>query len=84
MLTFEQLLRKEEYQKGVDEGRCGGIKEGVQQGQRELVLRQLTRRFGSLPPDSASRVAGAGRNELERWSDRILDAASLDDVFAAS
>jgi hypothetical protein len=76
MLTFEQLLRKEEYQKGVDDGRGDG--------QRELVLRQLTRRFGALPPAITSRVAGASRNELERWSDRLLDAASLDDVFAAS
>jgi hypothetical protein len=56
--------------------------EVFENGQREVLLRQLTRRFGSLPAAIASRVARASRHELERWSDRILEAASLDDVFA--
>jgi hypothetical protein len=72
MLTFEQLLRREEFQKGEDHG------------QREFFLGLLTRRFGALPAAIASRVARASRAELERWGDRILDAASLDDVFASS
>ena len=71
MLTFEQLLRKEEYKKG------------VKKGQRELLLRLLTRRFGSLPVSVTERVARASRQEIENWGDRILDAASLDDVFAS-
>jgi hypothetical protein len=80
MLNFEQLLRKEEFEKGVEKG----IEEGVEKGQRELLMRQLTRRFGSLPAAIAGRVAQAGVAELERWGDRILDAASLDDVFTSS
>jgi hypothetical protein len=67
LYVYEQLLRNEEFQKG----------------QREVLLRQLTRRFGALPDAIASRLADAGRSELERWSDRIFDAASLDDVFAS-
>jgi hypothetical protein len=70
MHPYEQFLRNEEFENG------------VAKGQRELVLRMLTRRFGSLPSAIASRVARASRHEIERWSDRILDAASLDDVFA--
>jgi hypothetical protein len=80
MLTFEQLLRNEEYQKGVDDG----FDDGLEKGQRELVSRLLTRRFGELPAAIASRIAQASRGELERWADRTLDAASLDDVFAPS
>lgn len=72
MLTFEQLLRKEEFQKGVEKGL------------RELLLGQLTERFGSLPEGVTQRVARAGLQELERWGRRILKATSLDDVFAAS
>jgi hypothetical protein len=83
MLTFEQLLRNEEFQKGVDKGIDKGIAKGVEKGQRALVLRQLTRRFGALPTAISDRVAHASLAELEHWSDRILDAASLDDVFAA-
>jgi hypothetical protein len=72
MLTFEQLLRKEEHQKGRDDG------------QRELLLDQLTERFGSLPAAVTRRVARASPPELKRWGRRILTAASLDDVFASS
>ena len=50
---------------------------------QQILLRQLTRRFGALPESVTARVTDAGREDLERWSDRILDAASLDDVFAA-
>jgi hypothetical protein len=88
MLTFEQLLRNEEFQKGIDKGIERGIErgidKGVEKGQRALVLRLLTRRFGALPPAVSDRVAHASLAEIEHWSDRILDAASLNDVFAAS
>ena len=60
------------------------LKEEVtQQVTRDLLLRQLTRRFGSLPADVVTRVQQAGTHELEDWADRILDATSLDDVFSA-
>jgi hypothetical protein len=54
-----------------------------EEGAQQLLLRLLERRFGALPEAVTTRVMDAGREELERWSDRILDAASLDDVLAA-
>jgi hypothetical protein len=74
MLTFDEILGKPHYERGRDEG--------VAQGQRTTLIRQLTRRFGPLPQSVEARVAGAGAEDLERWLDRILDAASLDEVFA--
>jgi predicted transposase YdaD len=53
------------------------------EGQQELLLRLLSRRFGSLPEAVIARVRDAGREDLERWFDRSLDAASLDEVFAS-
>jgi hypothetical protein len=41
------------------------------------------RRFGALEEWVTRRVAGASTEESERWGERILDAASLDNVFAA-
>ena len=70
MQTLEQLLRPEIFEKG------------VATGQRELLLSQLVHRFGTLPESVTRRVAAASTAELERWGKRILDAASLDDVFA--
>jgi hypothetical protein len=78
MLTFDEILGKPHYERGRDDGRD----EGVAQGQRTTLIRLLTRRFGSLPQSVEARVAGAGAEDLERWLDRILDASSLDDVFA--
>ena len=79
MLTYGQKLDKQGY----DRGRRDGHSDGRKDGQRALLLRQLTRRFGALPPDVATRVEQASPDQLEHWGDRILDATSLDDVFAA-
>jgi hypothetical protein len=84
MLTFEDILRNEALEKARRDVRDEVRREEREEGQRELLLRQLTRRFGSLPAVITSRVARASRDEIARWSDRILDATSLDDVFAAS
>lgn len=84
MLTFEQLLRKEEFQKGVEQGLKTGIDKGVVKGRRELLLDQLIERFGSLPAAVTQRLAEASLQDLKRWGSRILTAASLDDVFASS
>ncbi|HWN68983.1 MAG TPA: DUF4351 domain-containing protein, partial [Haliangium sp.] len=79
METYEETLRRMWVEKHTrlakDEGR--------QEGQQELLLRLLTRRFGALPEAITAQVMNAGREELERWGDRILDATSLGDVFAS-
>ena len=52
---------------------------------REAVLavlsRQLERRFGPLDSSVTERLWKASAPELERWTDRILDARTLDEVF---
>ncbi|WP_273704313.1 DUF4351 domain-containing protein [Candidatus Accumulibacter cognatus] len=45
------------------------------------LQRLLVRRFGVLPPDLASHIAAASREEIETWLDRVLDARSMEDVF---
>jgi predicted transposase YdaD len=84
MLTLDQLLEKATYEKGIEKGIEKGVEKGVEKGQRELLLRLLVRRFGTLPDSVTRRVAGASSEEIERWFDRAVDAASLDDVFAAA
>ena len=57
-------------------------KEHYGKGQVELLLRQLTRRFGELPPETVERVRAAEGDQLLLWADRVLDAPSLEAVFA--
>jgi hypothetical protein len=60
-----------------------GFDKGLEKGQRAMLLRLLGRRFGAVPEQITARVAAATPSELERWSDRLLEAASLDDVFTS-
>ena len=58
-------------------------KEGETLGRIATVLRQLARRFGAVPQEVADRVRSATLVELDLWTDRILDAKTIDGVFAA-
>ena len=42
---------------------------------------QIGRRFGAVPDGVRKRIDAASLEQLEAWSDRVLDAATLDDVF---
>lgn len=56
-------------------------REFKREGEQEIVLRVLLKRFGPLPAWAQARVADAQMPQLEQWSERLLDANSLDEVF---
>jgi predicted transposase/invertase (TIGR01784 family) len=89
LLTFEAGMaaaREEAEQKGRREGHQEGRREGHQEGRTagtaEVLLRQLTIKFGPPPASIGERLAGASQLDLVRWSERVLSAESLDGVFA--
>jgi flagellar biosynthesis/type III secretory pathway protein FliH len=84
MVCLEQLLNPEMYDRGYREGFEEGLEEGILKGLRAFLLPQLVRRFGDLPESVTQRVAAASAEELMLWTERIVAAASLDDVFAAA
>ena len=57
-------------------------REKIEQGLRLGLLRLLTCRFGALPETATVRVSQASWQQVWCWYGRVLDAASLDDVFA--
>lgn len=59
-----------------------GLQQGLQQGESLLLQRLLIRRFGALPGWAEAKLAGAERAQLEQWGERVLDAATLEAVFA--
>ncbi|MEO5350607.1 MAG: DUF4351 domain-containing protein [Magnetococcus sp. YQC-3] len=63
---------------GIEKGKL----EGRLEGQAAMLTRQLQRRFGQLPDPVKAKVTQAKLEQIENWSERILDAKSLDDVFA--
>ncbi len=59
-----------------------GREEGLLTGQISLLKRLLRRRYRPLPAWVEERLGQASREELESWAERLLDAESLDEVFA--
>lgn len=82
----ERSWRNRAERAGREEGLAEGLEQGIERGRAEgearVLERLLTRRFGPLPEAIAERLYRADVETLDRWSDRILDARTLDGVFA--
>ncbi len=57
-----------------------GREEGVLEGKREALRRQLTLKFGELPHETQARVEGMSSSDLDRLFDRVLTATTLDEL----
>jgi hypothetical protein len=58
-----------------------GKAEGEVEGRAELVTRQLTLRFGSLPEEALARIAAAASEELDAIGERLIGAHTLEDAL---
>ncbi len=62
---------------------CMTMYERLQQrGEAEMLLRQISLKFGEPAPDVMARVHNASPDELHRWVERILTVSSLKELFA--
>ena len=67
----------------VETWRRAAIQEGLEQGERKLLLRLLRRRFGAgVDGDVERRVAVAPTEQIEVWAERVLSASTLADLLA--
>jgi hypothetical protein len=66
------------------EGFDRGLERGLEQERRRLLLRLLGQRAEPLPESLLGRVGAASVDDLQRWFDRTLGAATLDEIFAES
>jgi len=58
------------------------IDEGLAKGRRSTLAKQMQLRFGPLTPATEARLEAADETTLDRWTERILTAASLDELLA--
>jgi flagellar biosynthesis/type III secretory pathway protein FliH len=65
-------------QKGLQQGR----QEGQVDAQRSVLRRLLAKRFGAISSEAERRIATATIAALESWIERVIDAATIDAVFA--
>jgi predicted transposase YdaD len=77
MSTFAERFRQEGKQEGMQQG----MQQGMRQGEAQILLRQLSLKFGEIPADKKRLVESADTESLKRWSERILSATSMDEVL---
>ena len=74
---WNQKIREEGRQEGQQEGR----QEGRQEWGASMLLRQLRLKFGPLSSEVEARVRSTDADRLLDWSERVLTAERLEDVF---
>lgn len=58
-----------------------GMQQGMQQGSKDILLYQIKKKFGSLSTEQEAQLSHASSELLLHWSDNILSAESIDDIF---
>jgi len=81
-MTAADRLRAEGRAEGEAKGKAEGEAKGKAEGKAELLLKLLTLRFGELPQAARARLAAADEQALMRFTERVLNASSIDEVLA--
>ncbi|MFO1433831.1 MAG: DUF4351 domain-containing protein [Candidatus Competibacteraceae bacterium] len=78
--TLEKRIMPTMVETWLEQGRT----EGIQTGEKRMLLRLLERRFGKVPKTYQTRITAADADTLLLWSERVLFAQRLADVFSES
>jgi predicted transposase/invertase (TIGR01784 family) len=85
-LARERELAAWNYERGLrlahKEGHKEGRMEGKVEGERVVLRRLLSRKFGELPESVRARLEQASIEELERWTEQLLNASSLEEALS--
>lgn len=66
----------------IEQGREQGFEQGLERGVRATLIRLLTSRFGPPSDLVRDRIDRATSAELERWTDRVLTASSVEELLS--
>jgi Domain of unknown function (DUF4351) len=78
-VTYVTNAERFGFERGVQEGRQEGLQVGLQ-SERSLILRQLTRRLGTISPDAESQVRTLSQAQLESLGEALLDFSEPSDL----
>ncbi len=68
---------KESRERGLQQG----LQQGMQQGALQMLKRQLSVKFGTIPENVTTQLNNTDEETILKWSERILTANSLSDIF---
>jgi len=78
---WEQKGLEKGIEKGLEKGLEKGERVGEQKGSAMMLIHQLRQKFGELDEQTLSSVNSADAKQLLVWSERILSANSIEEVF---
>jgi predicted transposase YdaD len=92
-LVIRKLLEEKVGQRAVEvymttadrlkeEGRAEGEAKGRAEGRAEILSKLLTLKFGALSAEIEEQLGKADIEDLDKWSERVLSAQRLEEVFA--
>jgi hypothetical protein len=68
----------------MDDGVLGPlIRQALAKGQMELLLEQIEKEFGVIPPRVHERIASLKPNQVKAAALRLLDSQRIEDRFAS-
>ncbi len=76
----ESVIYQDILQKGLQQGLQQGEELGKKQEALELILRQLTRRFGAIEAETEQQIRTLSITQLEDLAEALLDFTSQSDV----
>ena len=79
-LEIVDITQSRFYQEIIVEGLQEGRQKGLQEGEANLVIRQLRRRLGELPESQCSQIKSFPVSQLEDLGEALLDFQSIDDL----
>ncbi len=83
MFTLDDLRQTRVFQEIQQESLHRGLQQGLQQGEINLLIRQIARKFGTLPPDRVlQQIRALPIDRLEELGEALLDFVTIDDLYA--
>ena len=79
-LEIVDITQSRFYQEIIVEGLQEGRQKGLQEGEANLVIRQLRRRLGELPESQCSQIKSFPVSQLESLGEALLDFQGIDDL----
>ena len=76
----EILMQSQLYKEPYDKGREDGIEEGRQKEKTDTTIRLLTKKFGTVPPETKKAISKLDMVTLELIIDEIFEYESLEDM----
>ena len=56
------------------------VEKGRKEGVRSVLQDQLSQKFGELPESVSEQIRQADYSQLQRWTKRVIDAESLEQI----